>query len=75
MGTIYSERKNIMSYSERPRWTASQVNFIQENYHKMSDEQIANIIGRTKKSVRRKRERMLLKKEMGRVNYPPVVPG
>lgn len=55
-----------MAYKSKPRWGARQENFIRENYEKLADEEIATILGRTLKSVRRKRERMLLKKASGR---------
>lgn len=61
-----------MSYIEKSRWTAEQSNFIRANYQQMSDEQIAMVLGRTKKSVRRKRENMKLKKEMGKVVYGSI---
>jgi len=61
-----------MSYVEKPRWTAQQSNFIRANYQNMSDEQIGMVLGRTKKSVRRKRENMGLKKEMGKVVYGSI---
>ena len=53
-------------YKEKARWTATQERFVKDNYEKMTDEQISNAIGRSLKSVRRKRERMLLAKAMGR---------
>lgn len=56
----------MAGYRAKPRWSARQENFIRENYEKIPDEQIATTLGRTLKSVRRKRERMLLKKESGR---------
>lgn len=61
-----------MSYIEKSRWTADQSNFIRANYERMSDDQISMILGRTKKSVRRKRENMGLRKEMGKVVYDSI---
>lgn len=55
-----------MTYIRRARWTARQQNFLNENWDKMSDEKISEILGKTLKSVRRKRERLLLKKASGR---------
>lgn len=53
-------------YVQRVKWTARQVNFLAENWDKMSDEQMSVILGRTLKSVRRRRERLELKKACGR---------
>lgn len=68
-----------MLYQEKPRWTARQVNFLNENWDKMSDEQISEVLGKTLKSIRRKRERMQLKKASGRgvvkAYTPPVHQG
>ena len=47
-----------MNYNRKERWTAKQIQFLHENYNKMSDEAIASIIGRTHKSVTLKRQRM-----------------
>lgn len=69
---IQYRKGNNMSYVEKPRWTAQQSNFIRANYQNMSDEQIGMVLGRTKKSVRRKRENMGLKKEMGKVVYGSI---
>jgi len=55
-----------MAYEPKPRWTNKQTLFIEQNYEKLTDEQIATALGRTKKSIRRKRERLLLKKASGR---------
>lgn len=53
-------------YIPRNKWTSKQVNFLVENWDTMSDEKIADALGRTLKSVRRKRERLQLKKACGR---------
>lgn len=55
-----------MTYQRKTRWTPSQENIIRDNYHHMTDEQLAAILGRTLKAVRRKRERMGLPKCQGR---------
>lgn len=55
-----------MAYIRRAKWTAKQVNFLNENWDTMSDERMSEVLGKTLKSVRRKRERMLLKKAHGR---------
>ena len=66
MGSL-GKRNNIMAaYQARPRWTARQLNYLVENWDTMKDEDIANTLGRTLKSVRRKRERLELKKACGR---------
>lgn len=59
-------------YLEKPRWTANQENFIRENWDKMKDYEIAEVIGRSLKSIRRKRERMLLPKPEGRPKSKPI---
>jgi hypothetical protein len=58
--------KGKKMYVPRNKWTSKQVNFLIENWDTMSDEKIADALGRTLKSVRRKRERMQLKKASGR---------
>lgn len=55
-----------MSYIRRSRWTARQVAFLEQQWDKMSDDKLAEILGKTTKSVRRKRERMAFKKASGR---------
>lgn len=55
-----------MQYRTKPRWTQKQVNFLIENWDKMKDEDIAASLGRSLKSVRKKREYMELKKKNGR---------
>lgn len=55
-----------MQYRTKPRWTQKQLNFLVDNWHKMKDEDIATALGRTLKSVRKKREYMELKKKNGR---------
>lgn len=61
-----------MRYQEKRRWTAKQVNFLIENWDTLRDEEIAQTIGKTLKSVRRKRERMLLRKDLGRGIVRPM---
>ena len=55
-----------MSYRAKPRWTFRQLEFLRENWDKLSDEEIAEALGRTRKSVRRKRFRLDLIKGNGR---------
>lgn len=63
-----------MEYREKHRWTAAQENYLRENWHNVRDEDIATRLGKTLKSVRRKRERMLLKKAGGRGIVKPLNP-
>ncbi len=56
----------MADYKMKLRWSSKQTAFMTEHYEKLTDEQISELLGRTLKSVRRKRERMLLKKKMGR---------
>ena len=53
-------------YVKKERWSSRQVNFLIENWDTMSDEKISEVLGKTLKSVRRKRERLELKKASGR---------
>lgn len=53
-------------YEPRPRWTARQMEFLLANWPTMKDEEIADALGKTLKSVRRRRERLELKKLHGR---------
>lgn len=59
-------------YKEKRRWTARQVNFLVLNWDIMKDEEIAEALGKTVKSVRRKRERMELRKDSGRGIVRPM---
>ena len=61
-----------MEYKTKPRWTARQVNFLIENAYSMKDQQIADVLGKTLKSVRRKRERYGMKKGHGRGLVGPI---
>lgn len=61
-----SPKDGTMSYIRRAKWTAKQVTFLETHWDTMSDEKMADILGKTTKSIRRKRERMLLKKAQGR---------
>lgn len=66
MGINTTERGLFMAYQPKRRWPKSQEIFLKDNYGHMKDEQIADILKRSVKSVRRKRERMELPKESGR---------
>lgn len=55
-----------MSYQERNRWTEKQKMFLEDNFERYTDEQLAEMIGRSLKSIRRKRQRLTLKKASGR---------
>lgn len=56
----------LMAYQQKNRWTARQVNYLIENWDTKKDTDIAETLGKTLKSVRRKRERLELKKASGR---------
>ena len=56
----------MTGYTPKPRWSQRQKAFLIDNYANMKDEQIAQHIGRSIKSVRRMRERLGLKKMSGR---------
>ena len=53
-------------YKSKPRWTHAQEQFLLDNYGTMKDEDIAVALGRSLKSVRRKREQEELIKLSGR---------
>lgn len=55
-----------MNYQEKNKWTAAQLNYLISNYQTMKDEEIANALNRTVKSVRQKRARLKLAKVNGR---------
>lgn len=57
----------MADYKAKARWSKAQELFMRDNWERLTDIQIAQVIGRTLKSIRRKRERMLLKKAMGRI--------
>lgn len=52
----------MAEYKKKNRWTYKQEQFIMNNYHEMKDEEMANALGRTLKSVRHKRQRLELEK-------------
>ena len=56
----------MSGYKSKPRWTPTQEHFLVENWDKLTDEQISAALGRSLKSIRRKRQRMELKKKSGR---------
>ena len=51
-----------MTYKRKERWTANQINFLKDNWKTMNDDEIASVIGRTRKSIRHKRQRLGLEK-------------
>jgi hypothetical protein len=53
-------------YKPKHRWTARQVQFLKENAYTMSDQKIADILGKTLKAIRRRRERLVMPKQSGR---------
>lgn len=55
-----------MTYIPKPRWTFRQKMYLIENFDKMRDVDIADHLGKTKKSIQRMRARMELNKECGR---------
>ena len=56
----------MSGYAEKARWTAKQVNFLVNNWDTMKDQAIADVLGRSLKSVRRKREELELHKQEGK---------
>lgn len=56
----------MYEYRVKARWTKKQLAFLEENAYKLSDEKMAEMLGRTLKAVRRKRQDMELKKASGR---------
>lgn len=61
-----------MAYIPKPRWTQRQVNFLIDNAYVLKDEEIATILGKTLKSVRRRRERLQIMKACGRGYVKPA---
>lgn len=55
-----------MTYKRKPRWTHTQTQFLKDHYDVLKDEQIARMLGKTLKSIRKKRENMGIVKECGR---------
>lgn len=55
-----------MAYQAKPRWTQRQINFLRDNAFTMKDEDIAEVLGKTLKSIRRRRERLGMAKVSGR---------
>lgn len=47
-----------MTYKQIFRWTPTQEQFVRDNYKTMKDEQMAVVLGRSKKSVTLKRQRL-----------------
>lgn len=56
----------MLNYRARPRWTLRQTTYLEQNCYSMKDEDIATALGKSLKSIRRKRENMELKKACGR---------
>lgn len=55
-----------MPYTPKNRWTAVQINYLMANWKTMKDTEIAEHLSRSLKSVRRRRERLELKKLPGK---------
>ncbi len=55
-----------MAYREKRRWTLTQEQYIIENCHRLTDEEIADQLGKTKRAVTTKRQRLEMKKACGR---------
>jgi len=55
-----------MDYKQKPRWTYVQTEYLKTNCDKITDEEIAETLGKTLKSVRRKRQRLGMEKVEGR---------
>lgn len=53
-------------YNKKPRWTHAQNTMLKKLFAELSDEEIADKLGRTLKAIRRKRARMQLIKASGR---------
>ena len=52
-----------MAYVTKPRWTRAQIIFLEDNAERMTDQQIADRLGRTLLSVRHKRRRLEMVRE------------
>lgn len=55
-----------MSYRSKPRWTWTQEQYLLKNAGTMHDIDIAQALGKTLKSIRRKREELGVRKVQGR---------
>lgn len=55
-----------MQYKAKPRWTYTQTEYLRSNCDRMKDEDIARVLNKTLKAVRRKRQELGLAKEEGR---------
>lgn len=53
-------------YKTKPRWTFAQVQFLKKNVHNMTDDEIALHLGKTRKSIERKRDKLNIRKLPGR---------
>lgn len=49
-------------FNKKPRWTHDDVTFLKNNWHNKTDMELSVMLGRTEKSVRRKREEEGLRK-------------
>lgn len=56
----------MKEYKRKHRWTKHQEEFLRENFEVLTDEKIAEVLGRTTKSIRLKRLRMGKTKASGR---------
>ncbi len=53
-------------YKTKPRWTLKQTEYLADNAYILKDEEMASALGKTLKSVRRKRQNLEIKKGFGR---------
>jgi len=55
-----------MTYKEKRRWTIGQEQFLIEHCNHLTDDEIAELLGKTKRAVTTKRQRLEMKKKCGR---------
>lgn len=62
----------MTAYQEKNRWTVKQEAYLKANYQLKSDQELSDIIGRSLKSIRRKRAEMGLTKATvsKKMDYP-----
>jgi predicted phosphatase len=51
---------------KKPRWTHHELTFLHTNWENMTDKELSDVLGRSVKSVSRKREHHKLMKRVGK---------
>lgn len=71
--TIHAQLQGVRAYTQYPDYSAEELDFIKNNYLSMSDEQIGQILGRSKDSIKNHRNAIGLHRvDRARTKYEDV---